>query len=227
MVRVPHILGVGVVVASMLGCSGPPQADAGAETESGDAAQSEAELGDGTGETGEIQDECLAFCQVETQCYPDPYFSYEDCLETCADEFAAADAAEGCPQALSDFYACVGDLSCAQRDVLWDDENGPCYENAVAFDELCSEALNCELFGGGAELGSYCTYQFDCYGSGKHRVECTAETGCTCSIDQVEVGSCDSLYPALCEPFDGTNPDQANSTIIERMNDCCGWALEI
>jgi len=231
MIRVPQILGVGVVVVSMLGCSGPPLVDAGAETESesesGDAAPSEAELSDESGESGEIEDECVTFCQVVDQCDPDPYYSHEQCLEDCADEFAAADAAEGCPQALSDFYACIGDLTCAQFDVLFDDENGPCYEHAVVFDELCSEALNCELIGGYDELGSWCTYEFDCYGSGKHRVECTAETGCTCSIDEVEVGSCDTLYPALCEPFDPTDPNHANGTIIERMNDCCDWALEI
>ena len=95
----------------------------------------------------------------------------------------------------------------------------------MAFDELCYEALTCELIGGGDELGSYCTYQFDCYGSGKHRVECI-DGGCVCLLDGVEVGSCDSLYPALCEPFDPTDPNQANATIVARLNECCGWMLE-
>jgi hypothetical protein len=227
-------LGVGVVV-SVLGCSGPPLADSGGGAESESDTQSELETETGTEAEAELGDEtggpeeegpCVAYCRAEELCDPDPHYDYERCLEVCAKELVAAETVDGCPLALDSFYECIGELSCEQFGELWDDEDGPCYQKALVFDELCYEALTCELIGGADDPGSFCLYQYDCYGSGKHRVDCTAETGCICSIDDVEVGSCPSLYPALCEPADWQDPTQANAAIIERLEDCCGWELE-
>jgi hypothetical protein len=198
--------------------------------DTGDTTTGHSETGQSetTGDTtGEGDDPCPALCQVQDECAPDPFFTYADCLAVCAMELEVAAGAPACPPALTELYTCVGGLTCEQFDVLWDDPEGPCFDGAVAFDEHCAEALTCELGGGGDEQGSYCSYQFDCYGSGLHRVECSAGTGCTCLVEGVEVGSCDELYPALCEPIDPVDPNQANMQILGYMNECCGWTLEI
>jgi hypothetical protein len=188
MKRIRHILEMGVVIVGVLGCSGPPpETDEGGESETAndesETANDESETAnDESGTDGEA-DLCPTFCQVQDECDPDPYYTYADCLDTCATEFEVAEGTNECLPALTEFYACVAELSCEQFDVLFDDPAGPCYAAAVAFDESCSEVLSCELGGGGDEQGSYCTYQFDCYGSGLHRVECFAETGCTCLVD--------------------------------------------
>jgi hypothetical protein len=231
MIRIRHILGVSAVV--VLGCTAPTlETDAGDESETDESETVETETdetdeSETETETSSGDDPCPTLCMVQDECAPDPYYSYADCLDTCADEFEVAIGTPACLPALTEFYACVGGLTCEQFDVLFDDESGPCFPAAVEFEEQCGEALSCELSGGGDEQGSYCSYQFDCYGSGLHRVECSAETGCTCLLEGVEVGSCDALYPALCEPLDPVDPNQTNMQILGHMNECCGWALEI
>ena len=168
----------------------------------------------------------MAFCELQDQCEPDPFYSVADCLSDCAHEFEAAPGAEGCPVALSEFYTCVGGLTCAEFEQIFEVENNPCYDEVIAYDELCSEVVSCDIAGGGDEQGSSCSYQYDCYGGGLHEVECDAESGCTCLLEGVEVGSCDPLYPALCEPLDFSDPNVTNMQILDRMHDCCGWVLD-
>ncbi|MFV8753022.1 hypothetical protein ACNOYE_20945 [Nannocystaceae bacterium ST9] len=241
MKRIPHILGVGLV-ASVLGCAVDPEPPIDASDESETSGESEqgsdgettdvdtssddaSEVGDSTDgdtTTGEPEDPCVGYCQLEQQC--DPEFDYAACLGWCGDEVAAAEGT-ACEPALSEFHACLSGLSCGEFNAIFDDPEGPCFDAVVAFDDLCGELLTCELSGGGDIEGSFCSYQYECHASALHRVECDAE-GCVCLIDGVEVGSCDQLYPEICEELD-PDPDTAVMVTVERMNECCGWQLEV
>jgi hypothetical protein len=209
-----------------IACTSSPSLDDDLGSESEESEESESET-DGTETETNPDATCQEFCTVQNQCDPDRWYTFEDCLDTCADEFEAAAATDECLPVLDEFYTCVAELTCEQFDVLFDDPENPCWDEVLAFDEICADALSCELSGGGDEQGSYCTYQYECYASGLHRVECYEDTGCTCLLKGVEVGSCDALYPSLCEPLMPENPNEANTQILDRMNECCGWALEI
>jgi hypothetical protein len=226
-----------LVLTGSIGCSGLELGDEAGESETtSDASTGSGESTAGTDTTDtpdtadtttSVEDTCLAACELQDQCAPDPFYGVADCVSDCTHEFEAAPLAEGCPAALSEFYTCVGGLTCAELDQIFETENNPCYDEVLAYDELCSEVVSCDLGGGGDDQGSYCSYQYDCYGGGLHRVECNAEAGCTCLLEGVEVGSCDQLYPALCEPLSGSNPNELNMQIVDRMQDCCGWVLEL
>ncbi|HLT36110.1 MAG TPA: hypothetical protein VK034_07485 [Enhygromyxa sp.] len=245
MFRIQHILVTGVLGASWLaiGCVGAPSGPSGGdgdgdgdeETEDDDEEDEEDEETDDDdetnddetnddetdAETGEDADPCEAFCEIYLECWPDPGYPMAECLVDCAEELEISSNYEGCAESLGELFLCFGGLTCEQFEMPGD-RSYPCAEQEAAVDVACADA-ECGVGGGGDEQGTYCSYQYSCYTSGLHRVECTQEGSCTCLIDDVEVGSCDQLYPALCEPFAF---EEGETVIIERLNQCCGWELE-
>lgn len=179
----------------------------------------------GAGTTGDdgARAACQSWCAVEQDCDPRPGWSYEECASYCEDEIAASEMIIGCVPAAETFYGCMGSLSCEEYEqwLMSMSPPFPCSDEQIAWEQIC-EGLECGLFSGIAEDASFCEYHYECFDSGEHVVDCDP-SGCTCSIDAEIVGECDELYPALCEPL----VEDVNETIVDRMNGCCGWALEI
>lgn len=187
------------------------------QTDASDTDASETTTGEGTA------DPCPALCTVVDQCNPEA--DYDECLGFCHDEFEQLVEFPECAPSIASLYSCVGELSCEEYDA-WRESTTPPFPCSAEQEQVkvaCEGVLACDLNAGLDEAGNYCLYQLDCQYESVYRVDCSVEEGCSCSVDGRVVGECDELFPGICEEFD---PQTGEATILERMNECCGWSLE-